>query len=95
MSAPRDSGKDRGHQTAFPEETDLNLPGVAHAESKSCKPSPARIRSIRWYIMGHQEDYQELGGTFWAEDHVFPDLGVWGLSCFPWAVLGVSTLSLA
>lgn len=35
------------------------------------------------------------GGTFWAEDHVFPDLGVWGLSCFPWAVLGVSTLSLA
>lgn len=35
------------------------------------------------------------GGTLWAEDRVFPDLGVWGLSCFPWVVLGVSTLSLA
>ena len=28
------------------------------------------------------------GGALWAEDPVFPDLRVWGLSCFPWAVLG-------
>lgn len=39
---------------------------VAHAESKSCKPSPARIRSTRWYIMGHQEDYQELCRVLWG-----------------------------